>query len=171
MDARKTARQRRPDARQSASTAPIPAPFAPMLAPQWEGRTRAPLMTQREIAEAFDVDERTIRNWVSRGMPVEVETPRPLYRFGTCWVWKAYLNWQTAQYQTNRHFEPLRRFTYQHALAWWMPRELAEWPDGGNEFVVVPLRHDHPRRAEQLEIACAGLQALPLLPELEDDAA
>jgi hypothetical protein len=125
-------------------------------------------MTQQELAEALGVEQRSIRNHVARGMPVESETPRPLYRFGHCWVWHAYLTWQTAEYQRNRHFQPLQRFSYQTALSWWLPRQHAERPQDGNDFVVVPLRRDHPRRADQLQVAREGLQ--PLVHDEGDEA-
>jgi hypothetical protein len=132
---------------------------------------RADPISQRDLAFILGVDVRTIANYAKRGMPVAIEKPRPQYRYADCTAWTAYFRHFVEEFQRhNRTATPPHYLPFRDALNWLLQRE-ATLQDEGNEYVVVPLRHDHPRRAALLQEAAAGLPPLPLLypEELDGD--
>jgi len=164
MNPPKIARKRANSAKPSASST-VAAPLVAVLTPGWDD---APyLVDTRKIAAYLDVDVRTIANYAGRGMPVAVAKPRPQYHLATCLAFAAYLAHLSRVFNATRGAPPPKRINMLDAWNWRLLLEASAAPDCGNEYIVVPLRHDHPGRAQMLKDACAGL---PALPDPEDDA-
>jgi hypothetical protein len=121
------------------------------------------LITGDELAVYLGVPVATIGTLTDCGMPVAEPGPVPRYRLGDCFVWFRLFQFHAI---SGAHGSVLERHVdYQHALLWSTYHEIALLPELAADFVVVPMRHDHPRRLEQLRLACDGLPSVPAEPE------
>jgi hypothetical protein len=148
-----------PRKRTTMPTEPVTAPFSPLLAPGWDEAPR--LSTPAEVASTLGVDERTLRNWVSRGCPQAVGGARPRYELGKVNVWGMYHAHLHRQFLRYRRPMPAR-IEFREAEEWHLRGEYEVVPGPWSAYVLVPLAWDHPARAAALKVACAGTSPVPL---------
>lgn len=116
--------------------------------------------SQRDICEALDCSEQTIRNYIRRGLPVHGTAKRPWFIWPETIAWSCYYRHLLRQ----GGGQAPRDIPFAKAHAWYIGKQAEEAPA---RFLVVPLMWDHPAREELLRRAAIGIEPDPLD---EDDA-
>jgi hypothetical protein len=100
----------------------------------------------------------TFRNWHKKGLPREGTPARPRYYGPDLLVWYAYYQRLVKKGQGRR----IGHVDIEEARAWWLKQQ---YDDDPTHWILVPLDHDHPHRAELLKRAAVGIP-----PAVLDDA-
>jgi hypothetical protein len=116
-----------------------------------------PLLSEAALCDALEISVDTLTLYLSQGMPAAQTVPALAFRFDDCWAWHQYHGARVASGVDPAVLEA--PVSLQHVLLWMAAQESELVPEVSGDYVMVPLRHDHPRRVAQLQLACAGLPA------------
>jgi hypothetical protein len=109
----------------------------------------APDTSQEQMCRQFDVTDRTLRNWASRGMPVKDGAHNRPVHPPDAFAWAIQFTLMVkrdGQGPVHLSMDRVRNLDVE--------MQAAIWPE---DFVLVPLDWDHPIRAHMLVKAAAGI--------------
>ena len=112
------------------------------------------IASRAEMIEMLDTTDRTLRDWAQRGMPTIRVGPGQPRQYNTADVlaWTALYHFLCGTGRAPHHLSA--REAIEHVLR-------TEMETDPGYYAIVPLEHDHPRRAAQLELAAAGIEPRP----------
>jgi hypothetical protein len=121
----------------------------------WLPPSEAWIMSPTEFASLAEVDERTVRRWVEHcGCPQVGTLSRPQYDKHAYMWWR---QWRLLGLRNKRRRPKYLSLATARTLHLEECQREAASRGGWAEYVLVPLRHDHPLREWALERACDGM--------------